>query len=226
MSNSSSPRLPEFSEYGVSHSVQHRIGIKVGPMEGCSIEISATGEVLSESQWVKVQRKAISPYRRPYGDDAFSHFDGEEYPDGVDRDFAHFVEICARVALADGSFLSSFLKGKSVRVPVFGSPPNSWRTLESVMANVAGVASAVGLANNIPTLLLAYSGGVILVHFVNPVVASAGQALADGIGAKIRRSFGIEEQITLEVADRPIRELDEGGDRPRPQIEPGDDAPS
>ncbi|WP_329551175.1 hypothetical protein [Streptomyces sp. NBC_00696] len=222
MSNSSAPQLPDFSEYGVTHSVLHRIGIKFGSMEGRSVEISATGEVLDESQLSLVQRKAISPYRRPYGDDGFSYFDGEEYPDGVERDFEHFMEVCARVALADGTALRSILRGKAVRVPVFGSPPNSWRTLQSVMANAAGIASAVGLANNIPTLLLAYSGGVILVHFVNPIVASAGQAVAEGIGAKIRRSFRIEEQITLEVADRAGNELSEGSDAP--QIAPGEDA--
>lgn len=187
-------RMPTF-QGGKTFAVQYRIGMKSGPMAGCTISISATNELLSQPQ---IREVTAPPRGFPPGrhDSSWSPLDS-------------FAETCQRVARADARGLADILKSSEAVVPVFGSPPYSWTSLESIVAQGAGVASAVATANNVPTLLLAYSGGVILVHFVNPIVSAAGQAVAEGIGSKIRIAFGLREAAPLEAADNP--ELAQGG---------------
>jgi hypothetical protein len=90
-----------------------------------------------------------------------------------------------------------FLMGPEAVVPRFGSPPKDWVPLKDVMAHAAGVFAAWGNGGSIPTLLLSYVGAIVLVRFIDPVAQSAGSALADGVGATIRKAFGLSESSQI-----------------------------
>ncbi|WP_353943016.1 hypothetical protein ABII15_16130 [Streptomyces sp. HUAS MG91] len=86
---------------------------------------------------------------------------------------------------------TELLMGEQAVVPLFGSPPSAWLPLKDAMAYAAGAFAAVGDGGGVPTLLLAFGGAVVLVRFIDPIAQAVGSALADGIGAAIRKAFDL-----------------------------------
>ncbi len=78
------------------------------------------------------------------------------------------------------------------------------------MAHAAGVFAAWGNSGGIPTALLSYVGIIVLVRFVDPLAQSAGSALADGVGAAIRKAFGLSETPQLGQGNSPEDDSGEG----------------
>ncbi|MEU0598808.1 hypothetical protein ABZ484_11215 [Streptomyces sp. NPDC006393] len=133
-------------------------------------------------------------------------------PSGMARGMAmKFLEPDPRLYLeTEVQRLSDFLMGPEAVVPVFGSPPSGWIPLRTVMAHAAGVFAAWGNSGDIPTALLSYVGMVVLVRFVDPVAQSAGSALADGVGAAIRKAFGLSETPQIGQGIAPEDDSGEG----------------
>ncbi|MFJ9538761.1 hypothetical protein ACIRPX_16020 [Streptomyces sp. NPDC101225] len=103
----------------------------------------------------------------------------------------YFAEECERTARVPQRAVWQLLTSDEAVVPEFGSPPHAWLSLNQVVTQAVGAAAAIGSGGGIPTMFLAYGTGVVLVQFVNPVVAEAGRAVADGVGYKIRKAFGL-----------------------------------
>ncbi|MGF0176708.1 hypothetical protein ACQF36_41520 [Streptomyces sp. Marseille-Q5077] len=99
------------------------------------------------------------------------------------------------------SAVVELLLSPEMKVARFGSPPTSWVELKDVMAHAAGTFAAMGSGGGIPTLVLAYVGAVVVVRFIDPIAQAAGSALADGVGAAIRRGFGLNEPPQVGAVD-------------------------
>lgn len=114
---------------------------------------------------------------------------------GSQHALLRYAMACRSIANAPAAEVVRFLTGPEAVVPQFGSPPQSFVSLESVVAQGVGTLAAIGAGGGIPTLFVAYLGGVVLVHFINPVVAEAGRAVGDGVGDRIRRAFGLPSAL-------------------------------
>ncbi|WP_405966108.1 hypothetical protein OG613_01055 [Streptomyces sp. NBC_00015] len=189
--------------------VEYRVNFTSGVLAGCSIHFIATDSQLKEPH-LRALEASPATFHGWHG--LGIHYLPVRLP-GEEQDLdliQEFGMACVQHAGADGAALMRFLRGSDVRVPVFGSPPQSWTNLDAVIAQAVGGFAAIGIGENLPTFLLAYTGGVVLVHFVNPVVAEAGRAVADGVGARIRKAFGLSETPNLDPVGTQSAEIEEG----------------
>ncbi|MEU1001368.1 hypothetical protein [Streptomyces tibetensis] len=90
-------------------------------------------------------------------------------------------------------YLPDLLQSEEALVPRFNSPPSEWAPLKGVLEQASAIGVGVTLGEgSVPTLVGAYIGGLFLVKFVTPIVTEVGNATADGVGARIRRAFGLD----------------------------------
>lgn len=163
------------------------------------------------------------------------------FADDADSALRAFSWACSRMASPDQTIsqqaLERVLRGPEAVVPAFGSPPSEWLSLKSVLeqASSGAIAVTTGGQHGLPGLLIAYGGGLVLLRIVLPIVTEIGQATAEGIGAKIRKSFGLspassgpsggevgEAASPSEIA--PSAPEDSGG-RTSQSADPSDDRP-
>ncbi|MGW2552217.1 hypothetical protein [Streptomyces sp. NPDC001635] len=197
----------------VVRSVDYKLQLAGGTFDGRVIVISAINAPLKLS----TAREILRPQQRMLSD---LLWDGQ-LPDrprenlpvfGIARNMAmKFLESDPNLYReVEVQWLSGFLQGPEAVVPVFGSPPSGWIPLRDVMAHAAGVFAAWGNSGGIPTALLSYVGIIVLVRFVDPLAQSAGSALADGVGAAIRKAFGLSETPQLGQGNSPEDDSGEG----------------
>ncbi|MBK6018516.1 hypothetical protein [Streptomyces sp. MBT53] len=189
-----------FEPLSVTRTSQYVVRMQNGDNRGCLVQFTASDQVLSNGQLELIRsgmNSTLSTEIDPLGD-------------VIDE----YTSVCARVAGASDWALRRFLLGEDAILPRYGSPPQGWMTLERVVTHAAGVFTAIGVGGGVPTLLLAYSGGVVLVHFVNPIVQEAGRAVAEGVGARIRMAFGLASVPSVGAELPPLEDTEslESGD--------------
>jgi len=111
-----------------------------------------------------------------------------------------------RQSLAHWDFLKDFLiLDRQLMVPEFGSPPKSWVDLRNIATSgIAGIA-AFGNGGGVPTMLLVWAGGTVVVRFLDPIAIEAGKATAEGVGHAIRRAFGLSATPSLGVGEETVQ---------------------
>ncbi|MFD7681046.1 hypothetical protein [Streptomyces sp. NPDC060187] len=122
----------------------------------------------------------------------------DRYPDALQ----HFSMLVAGADLDAGGRgieIGPTLKSPEVVVPVFGSPPQGWKTLAAIMS--AGASARFSGATDVPMLLLLGAGWTGLIYVVTPVL----EAVGEGLAGKIRAAFGVPERIEILQNDDELR---------------------
>jgi hypothetical protein len=197
-------------EYG--RVVDYKITFKGAPLDRRMLVISAMGHPLGSEDRRAIRgsgaeiisnRTALPAIEMPPATESNLRGYSRSRPEAAKYVATSFGQLCffrmMRSTPPEGPTVQSsdfvdILMGDEAVVPVFGSPPNAWLPLKDVMAYGAGTFAAVGNSGSVPTLILAFGGVVVLVRFIDPIVASVGSALADGIGNSIRKAFGLAQQ--------------------------------
>ena len=197
----------------VTRTVQYVVRFQGGPNRGSLVQFAASDQTLSYSQAEQIRRDMRPPFNMPLRRDS-----GTGSPDRLlaRNLISDFASVCGQSAGASEEALRNFLLGDDAVVPKYGSPPRDWISLQSVIPQAAGAITAIGVGGNIPTLFLAYAGGVVLVYFVNPIAQEAGRAVAEGVGARIRRAFDLPSIPAIGAENPPPedqrRSLGSGGE--------------
>ena len=122
------------------------------------------------------------------------------------------------------NLVDNLLSGGDAVAPKFGSPPYDWEKLRDVVAHGLGGFIALGTARDIPTLVVAYGAGIVMVQFFSPIVRSIGSALGDGLAHSIRKAFDLPsgESANAISGDSEASGEDENGESPDGEPRSGD----
>ncbi|MFF5435124.1 hypothetical protein ACFY5K_34560 [Streptomyces griseofuscus] len=182
------------------------------------LKISSSDERLTDGEKAEIQRRRVTPSSLPA---TIEDFEATRFYANPAVAMYVFASLTANAAQLEGvnlrEYLLPLLFSDEAVVPHFNSPPSAWSPLRAVVEQ----ASAIGLgvtwdANSVPTMVGAYLGGIVLVKFLTPIVAEAGNATAAGVSAKIRAAFGIDNlqqgsDVGAVVADRDSQRGEDSG---------------
>ncbi|MBO1331278.1 hypothetical protein [Streptomyces sp. VRA16 Mangrove soil] len=84
-----------------------------------------------------------------------------------------------------------FVMQAEIVIPRFGSPPESWVDLRTVITQATGTLAAIGTGGNLATMLLVWAGGTVVLRIIDPIAREVGRATSEGMGQLIRKAFGL-----------------------------------
>ncbi|MEU7340553.1 hypothetical protein [Streptomyces sp. NPDC007074] len=172
------------------------------------MEIAGTDSPLTDFEvaWLrhwkrrKIGRRPINEILNPHSPRGLQVFSNEGSAIS-EWSYLSGIYITTPNPLGISNVIASVANSGEALVPHFNSPPSEWTPLRVA----AEQASAIGIGvswggGSVPALIGSYVGGLFIVKFVSPIVTEAGNATADGVGAKIRAALGVAPPV-----DRPAR---------------------